>query len=313
MRRTISFATVVLAAMTVISAPTAASASSGTVAPGATVSATAWEREITGFAYNGTVLPLPDGTFDEYVYRVHSGGSSVDVQGVAGYEGLTEAEQEAWYEEAGLAPYDFSWGAFFCLADTIADPTDGTQSDAGIVLNEMKYVSADVVLPNAGRQYMTDYVDDFYTPLNNGSIFDVDDFDSSLRTTVGYTTMSYGLMNFSASYADFSCTTDSSLVYGTVLNTADVADPQTERSFVVPSTLTVFTSDGDLIHVDSHGVYLGVTGQQNVVEFNAALWGMTRVDAELAATGPTDELALLATVGAAIVGVGVVLVRRRRS
>ncbi|MFM2412433.1 MAG: hypothetical protein RLZZ587_766, partial [Actinomycetota bacterium] len=60
MRRTISFTTIVLAAMTVISAPTAASASSGTVAPGATVSATAWEREITGFAYNDTVLPLPD-------------------------------------------------------------------------------------------------------------------------------------------------------------------------------------------------------------------------------------------------------------
>ncbi len=88
---------------------------------GSTITATAWERgELDDFSYayaGDNLVPL-DG-FEEYVYRLHSSGASVDVQGTTGYVGLTEAEQSQWYVDAGYAPYEFTWMAFAPVAGSL--------------------------------------------------------------------------------------------------------------------------------------------------------------------------------------------------
>jgi len=135
-------------------APTASAASIGTTPVGSTITATAWERgglDDFTYAYAGGELQPLDG-FEEYVYRLHSNGTNVDVQETTGYVGLTEAEQNQWYVDAGYAPYDFTWMAFVCLGDNDIN-SDAPLVDRGISLTEMHYASADVMFPSADREW----------------------------------------------------------------------------------------------------------------------------------------------------------------
>ena len=291
-------------------------ASTSTVAPGTTLTATAWETDHDGFGYDsGTVIPSsPGGAYDEYVYRLFDGGTLVDVQSTTGYDGLTDAEQTQWYIDAGFAPYEFSWNAFFCLANSVTDPADGVQSDAGVVLNEVQYVSAEVLFPDAGRSMVGDYQPVLYGPWNGGTLFDVDDYSVEQRSTVGYySTFSWGDTVFATSYVDATCPTSSSLVV------AEIHEPGSnslavDRELTVPQTLTVEDSVLGEFEIDSSGVVIGVTGNIYNLDFNAALWGVTQVDeSELSSTGLDLNLGALVAVagGAVIAGVGILRRRRR--
>lgn len=303
-----------IATAALLPASTGAIATTGTAQVGSTISATAWERAVDGFAYNdGYYAPLPDGDFDEYVYRLFAGDTNVDVQSTDRYDGLTEAQQNQWYEDAGLAPYEFSWHGFFCLSDTVTDGTIGVQSDAGIELADMIYIAADEQFPNLNREYYEDYVVQMYNFWSDGSIFDVTDYNSDFRSTVGYDVRDWGTTVFSSSYADFSCPTGSTIVYGTVMDPNDSANPAIDRELTIPEVLTLELGNGDIVRVNSQGVFLGVTGITYYDEFNAALWGMTQVDGELAATGVGVNVGAIVAVATGAIAAGIGVLRRRRT
>jgi hypothetical protein len=289
-------------------------ASTSTVAPGTTLTATAWEAAHDGFGYDsGAVIPSPDGDYDEYVYRLFDGATLVDVQSTAGYDGLTDAEQTQWYIYAGLAPYEFSWHAFFCLANSVTDPADGVQSDAGVTLAEVQYISAEVLFPDASRSMVTDYQPDLYGPWNGGTLFDVDNYSVEQRSTVGYySTFAWGDTVFATSYVDATCPINSTLVV------AEIHEPGTnslavDRQLTVPQTLTVEDAVLGEFEIDSSGVIIGVTGSIPDLDFNAALWGVTQVDeSELSDTGLDLNLGALVAVAAGAVIAGVGILRRRR-
>jgi hypothetical protein len=303
------------AVMAFVGAPNMATASTTTVTPGTTLSATAWETDHDGFSYDsGTVIPSsPGGAYDEYVYRLFDGETLVDVQSTAGYDGLTEAEQTQWYIDAGFAPYEFSWHAFFCLADSVTDPSVGVQSDAGVTLNEVTYFSAEQLFPTASREMAADYQPDLYGPWNTGTLFEVDGYSEEQRSTVGYyATFSWGDLVFATSYVDATCPSSSSLVV------AEIHEPGTnslavDRELTVPQTLTVEDSVLGEFELDSSGVVIGVTGAAYDLDFNAALWGVTQVDeSELSSTGLDVNLGALVAVAAGAVIAGTGILRRRR-
>lgn len=302
-----TLATLTVGAMTL--SPLAASqASESKPAIGSTISANAWERELDDFRYvlNDTEV-FPEDGVHEYVYRIHEGDTLVDVQSTEGYFGLTAAEQSQWYEDAGLAPYEFNWVAFFCQAD---NDTSATLTDAGISLNEMVYVAADDLFPDAGRSFFDDYMAELLTPWQDMSIYGVEDPRTDLSTTVGYSVADWNDIVFSTSYADFSCPDGSTLVTGAI---QDPANPDTDavtKALTIPEVLTIEADSGDL-RVNADGVFIGVTGQQYNLDFNAALWGMTQVDGELADTGVDSTAGVLALAGLTAVVLGAFALRRR--
>jgi hypothetical protein len=289
-------------------------ASTSTVAPGTTLTATAWETDHDGFSYDSnSVTIVPDGTYDEYVYRLFDGTVSVDAQSTDGYDGLTDAEQTQWYIAAGLAPYEFSWHAFFCLADSVTDPSVGVQTDAGVVLNEVKYHSAAQLFPTTDRQITRDYQPLLYNKWNDGSLFEVEAYSVEQRSTVGYVSNEYNDLVFGTSYVDATCPTDATLVVAEI-NEPGSNSLAVDRELTVPQTLTVEDSVLGEFEVDSSGVILGVTGAVGYnVDFNAALWGVTQVsDSELSNTGLDLNLGALGAVAAGAVIAGVGILRRRR-
>jgi hypothetical protein len=303
-----------LVATALIGVSGVSAASTSTVAPGTTLTATAWEMDHDGFSYDsGTVMPFPAGAYDEYVYRLFDGETLVDVQSTTGYDGLSDAEQTQWYIAAGFAPYEFSWNAFFCLADSVTDPSVGVQSDAGVTLNEVKYFSAAVMFPDASREMAADYQPDLYGPWSFGTLFAVDNYSSEQRSTVGYlSTNAWGDSVFATSYVDATCSSGSSLVV------AEIHEPGTNslavgRELTVPQTLTVEHTDLGEFELDSSGVIIGVTGNIYDLDFNAALWGVTQVDeSELSDTGLDLNLGALVAVAAGAVIAGAGILRRRR-
>ena len=306
--------TSLLAVAALVGLPNTATATTSTVAPGTTLSATAWETDHDGFSYDSSsVTIVPDGMYDEYVYRLFAGTSLVDPQQTDGYVGLTEAEQTQWYIDAGLDPYEFSWHAFFCLADSVTDPSVGVQSDAGVTLNEVKYYSAAQLFPTTDRQIIRDYQPLLYDKWNDGSLFEVDTYSEEQRSTVGYVSNMYNDLIFATSYVDATCPLDATLVV------AEIHEPGTnslavDRELTVPQTLTVDDSVLGEFEVDSSGVIIGVTGAVGYnVDFNAALWGVTQVDeSELSSTGLDVNLGALVAVAAGAVIAGAGILRRRR-
>lgn len=311
MRKVTSVSSLAIASGLALLTPAVAVATSGTTSIGSTISATAWEREISGFTYDDGGTPIgPEGDIEEYVYRIFDGETPVDVQSTAGYVGLTEAEQTQWYEDEGWAPYDFNWVAFYCEAD---DSPAGVKSDAGIVLNEMIYIAADDRFVDSSRIMSSDYHLSFFEPWNDGSLYEVDNPNPDLASTVGYTVTvnGYGDMIFSTSYADFACPADSTLVYGTIADPEDPTSPATDRELTIPEVLSIDTGSGD-VEVASDNVFIGVTGQNYSIAFNAALWGMTQVEGDLADTGLSFDPAALGVIAVGATAVGAVVVARRR-
>lgn len=298
----------------------------GVVPVGSTITATAWERGgLDEFKYDNTIDSvtyniLPDGGFEEYVYRVYDGTTSVDVQSTEGYDGLTEAEQNQWYIDAGYAPYDFTWLAFACLGAYDQDATDILPSEE-ITLTEMHYVAADVRYPANDRLYFDDYVYDFQPSLIDGSIFGVDEFVSSHMSVTGYPSYvpgpdggPMGDMAFSASYPEFACAGENQLVGFRILNSSDISDPATERDLDITETFHV-DAFGDPRELESDGVFIGVTGVRPDIDYNASLWGMTQVSGDLANTGTDASGIAMLGGGLAIGGVlaAAARVSRRRA
>lgn len=318
MNTRVVFSAAIAAAISLSIVPSAIATSVGTAPVGSTITATAWERgglDNFNYALNDDDLQ-PLGGFEEYVYRLHSNGTNVDVQETTGYEGLTEAEQNQWYEDAGYAPYDFTWMAFMCLED-LDIVSDAPLVDAGISLTEMHYAAADILFPSADRDFWADYVPGLSTPLLDETFFGLDDFDITKASVTGYTATFVGVgeafddMVFSVSFPEFACPDGSSLEMFPIMDPANPDNYAIDRDLTVPETLTIDVYDNNR-EIASDGVYIGVTGIPVFSNFNAALWGMTQVDGKLAATG-TDAVGLgLFGAGLAAVGVSAVVVRRVR-
>jgi LPXTG-motif cell wall-anchored protein len=314
------FAVAVALTASLAIAPSASAASTGTTPVGSTITATAWERGgLDDFSYIGYMAEQvrPIGGFEEYVYRIHSSGGSVDVQTASGYDSLTEAEQAEWYVDAGYAPYDFTWIAFTCLAPFDAK-SDEVLVDEGISLTEMHYAAADELYPSTGRN-MTDYSMGLEYDYNNGSLFDVDNFSRNLLSTTGYVSewVSNGSsslsteMLFSVSYPEFACPEESDLEAFRIRDSSNPSSFATARDLVISDQFVV-DAYGTNRTLAAEGVFVGVSGFIVNYEFNAALWGMTKVDGKLAATG-TDASGLgLLGAGLAAVGIATLVLRRAR-
>ena len=307
-------------------APSASASSTGTTPVGSTITATAWERGgLDEFKYDNiidsiTYSVLPDGGFEEYVYRVFRGSTTVDVQDTVGYESLTEAEQDQWYVDAGYVPYDFTWIAFACLTESDVS-TPGVIVSDEISLTEMHYVAADVLYPSNTRDYFADYIFDFQPSLIDGSVFGVAEFVPSHMSVAGYPSYvpgpgggPLGDMAFSASYPEFACGGDGEVVGFRIFNSADLTDPATERDLAITETLHVDVF-GEARELKADGVFIGVTGAVVRIEYNAALWGMTQVSGDLADTGTDATGIALLGGGLAVVGAltAAVRVSRRRA
>jgi len=286
---------------------------------GSTITANAWERGgLDDFSYGsmgGDVQPL-DG-FEEYVYRLHSSGANVDVQDTAGYIGLTEAEQNQWYVDAGYAPYDFTWMAFMCLRDFDVN-SDAPLVDEGINLTEMHYTAADVMFPSADRDFWNDYVPNLSNRLLGGTLFGLDDFDLTKASVTGYTStvagqggFSFDELAFSVSYPEFACPAGTDLEMFPIVDSAIPANYATGRELMISETLVIDVNKSNR-EVAADGVFIGVTGVPLFRDFNAALWGMTQVDGKLATTGAEANGLGLLGVGLAVVGVAAVVQRRAR-
>jgi len=318
-RAIFAVAVAVMAALT--SAPAASAASTGTTPVGSTITATAWERGgLDDFRYGGLSVDIrPAGGFEEYVYRIHSGGASVDVQGTSGYEGLTDAEQTQWYVDAGYAPYQFTWIAFTCLA-TLDAQSDNVLVDAGISLTEMHYVAADELFPLANRDYSKDYIDRFQAPYSTDSLFDIDNYSREVASITGYVsevvhgngvTSPFIEMLFSVSYPEFSCPVGSNLEVFQIKDSANPSSFAIGRNLVIPDQLSI-AINGNTRLLAAEGVFVGVTGGAVDYNFNAALWGMTQVDGKLASTGTDASVLGLLGVGLAVVGLAAFVLRRAR-
>jgi LPXTG-motif cell wall-anchored protein len=325
-----------LAATTsVLLAPFSSASAVGNASVGSTLTATAWERGgLDDFSYDYVAdgLPtypvVPDGGFEEYVYRIYDGSASVDVQNNSGYDGLTEAEQYEWYEDAGYAPYEFRWTAFTCLGVFDVGSSEILIPDE-ITLSNMHYVAADSLFPTAGREYFDDYLYSFRPSLEDGSVFRVDDFIQDHLSSTGYTavmditgepSVAVPDMAFSASYPEFDCGVDAQLYGFTILDSASTTDRATERDLDIDEILHV-DAFGDARELEADGVFIGVTGGgPTPFEHNAALWGMTEIDGErgnsepLANTGGQhSSIAALAGVSALIASLAIATrVARRR-
>jgi LPXTG-motif cell wall-anchored protein len=313
------FAVAVALTASLAIAPVASAASAGTTPVGSTITAKAWERGgLDDFSYGGLSGDIrPAGGFEEYVYRIHNGGASVDVQGTSGYEGLTDAEQTQWYVDAGYAPYDFTWMAFMCLRDFDVD-SDAPLVDEGINLTEMLYTAADVMFPSADRDFWSDYVPNLSNPLRGGTLFGLDDFDLTKASVTGYTSTVAGQggfvfdeLAFSVSYPEFACPAGSDLEMFPIVDSANPNDYATDRALTITNTLVVDAYSNNR-EIASDGVFIGVTGVPLFRDFNAALWGMTQVDGKLATTGAEANGLGLLGVGLAAVGVAALVLRRAR-
>jgi hypothetical protein len=325
----------IAATTSVLLAPLSSASAAGVASVGSTLTATAWERGgLDGFAYDYVAegLPtspvLPDGGFEEYVYRIYDGSTRADLQSTAGYDSLSESEQYEWYVDAGYAPYEFTWIAFTCLG-VFDVPSSEMLVPQEITLTEMHYVSADSLFPTAGREYFDDYLYSFRPSLIDGTAFGVDDFVQGHMSATGYTgildidgepTVAVPDMAFSASYPEFECGVDGQLYGFRILDSADTADQATERDLEVADILHVDVF-GDARELEADGVFIGVTGGgPTPFEYNAALWGMTKIDAEqggsepLANTGAdVPSITLLSGVFAVLVALAVAMrISRRR-
>lgn len=301
------FAVAIASTAALAVAPSASASSTGTTPVGSTITATAWERgglDDFSYAYAGDNLVPLDG-FEEYVYRLHSNGASVDVQETTGYVGLTEAEQNQWYVDAGYAPYDFNWVAFTCLGDYDTN-SDAPLVDEGISLTEMHYTAADVMFPSADRDFWNDYVPNLSNALLGETLFGLDDFDLAKASVTGYTSAvggggAFDELAFSVSYPEFECPDGTDLEMFPIMDSADPGNFATDRDLMISENL-IIDVDKNSREIAADGVFIGVTGAPLFGDFNAALWGMTQVGGDLADTGTDTSGIAMFGGGLAIVG-----------
>jgi hypothetical protein len=303
------FAVAIASTVALAIAPSASASSPGTTPVGSTITATAWERgglDDFSYAYAGDDLVPLDG-FEEYVYRLYSGDTSVDVQATDGYESLTEAEQNQWYVDAGYAPYDFTWMAFTCLGDFDIN-SDEILVDAGIQLTEMHYAAADVMFPSDSRDFWDDYVPHLSNPLLNETFLGLDDFDVTKASVTGYmsTVASSGgspfdSVVFSVSYPEFECPDGTDLGMYPIVDSANPNNYATNRDLTISENLVIDVNDNNH-EIAADGVFIGVTGSPLFRDYNAALWGMTQVGGDLADTGTDAAGVAMLGGGLAIVG-----------
>ncbi len=296
---------------------------------GDTLVATAWETSVDPFTEDDGVLRHAEDT-DLYNYRIGlEGGQIIDFQPTDGFEGLTAAEQDQWYVDAGLAPYEFDWFAFYCPAARLGslEPT-AKDSDAGINLVSVPYhtVAEQIGYPAfTGSEF-----NDWYNSVVFGWTFAADitsTFDSDfLASTVTEMLDSSNIGNginavLATSYLNFTCPDGYAPLMGRVLNSSASGDYAVDRSLVLGSSMFVepvnlLNSPVPIVEVSSAGTYIAVTGQASV-NANASLWGVSYVNdgtRALPNTGRDSSSFWAMTAGAAtlaLVGLGLVALRRK--
>ena len=298
---------------------------------GETLHATAWETAFPATTVTATP-ELHTNETDIYSYRVGiSDDTIVDYQATSGLEELTAAEQEQWYVDAGLAPYEFDWYAFYCAE---AIPGSAVPSvlngDSGANVSQFVYRDASSVdsFPTVTEGTWNAWVNN----LSNGSAFEPEidatggNYLSWLRTVVG--TQFLGAdeqpagppANLAASYIDLECPTGLPPVRGRILNSSTYDDYAVGRTLTLGSTVFIQDLDlsplsiPDVFEVSAPGIYVGVTG--SAFQNNAALWGLTYVNAGARALPNTGVDAgsvwAWASGAGALALAGMLLVRIRR-
>ena len=298
---------------------------------GETLHATAWE-----IAFPATTLTatpeLHTNETDIYSYRVGiSDESIVDYQATTGLEELTAAEQEQWYVDAGLAPYEFDWYVFYCAEVTIGSALPSVMNgDTGANVSQVVYRNASSVdsFPTMTEGVWSAWVN----TLSNGTAFEPEidatggDYLYWLRTVVG--TQFLGAdeqpagppANLAASYIDLQCPAGVPPVRGRILNSNTLDDFAVGRTLNLGSTIHFQDIDlaplaiPDVYEVSTPGVYVGVTG--SAFQNNAALWGLTYVNSGVRALPDTGvdapSMWAWASGAVALALAGMILVRIRR-
>ena len=295
---------------------------------GETLVATAWESSVAPFTWNDGVDRHAEDT-DLYNYRIGiDSGAIVDYQSTDNLEGLTEAQQDQWYVDAGLAPYEFDWFAFYCPSFRVGSVESLVlDGDTGINLLNVPYRT--VASQTGYPAFSGGEGNSWYDSVYNGSTFapEVTNFDVRLRTAtltrmLDSSNVDNGINSvLSTSYLNFTCPDGYGPEIGRILSSSTPQDYATGRNISVGSTLYIepylpIQSLPDVLELPAVGAYIGVTGQVSV-NANAALWGVTYVNAGARALPDTgvDLAALWATttgaVTLALAGLALVVLRRK--
>jgi hypothetical protein len=253
------------------------------------VFASAFEKHLADFGYG--FMP------EEYVYRLTSQenvpASSVDLQARNGYDSLTKAQQDQWYEDIGFDPvsapannpYLFSWRAFMCVADengtvTLTKPNnlslsyasrDQVPTGSSEVNHWMLFRNASEQLEQGGSPS---------TRTVTGLLYDVQTYSTLKGPDVQSLDPLNSPLSFGISQVHSSCGTGKTLEALEVVESGGTA-PIVTKSFVITPSLKL-KRGGDFFTENSGGITVGVTGgggppPQFAGAYNAALWGLTTI------------------------------------
>lgn len=315
-------------------ASSGSSGSGGGAYSGDTIVATAWENVAGDFTADLPPLAHPEDR-DVYHYRVGvEGGAIVDFQSSEGLDSLTEAEQDQWYVDSGLAPYEFEWLVFYCpaIAPGSAEEPFVVATDPSITLDEVvsRSVGDATGFPTFdGNTFFT-----WHEGFNSGTAFEpeisqsdfLSEFSSNVQTELlNEFDQPYGQYAVLAgTYLDFSCPTSGNQPsIGRILNSSQPDDFAIDRS--LPVGEKIFFQDylaplslPTVYSVASAGTYIGVTGRVQF-ESNAALWGVTHVNDGVRAlpdTGSDQSTVWTAAVASGLfllAGIALLTSRRKRA
>ena len=296
-----------------------------------TLTATAWESYISGFtAPDGVVWGGEhDGQLnvvDIYRYRIAAAdGTLVDLQAPDG-ELLTEAEQNAWYEELGYSqedPYEFNWNVALC------------QPDIGLFAPEIPVTFNGMLEWNVSRlggyPVFTDqqlFDANYNLALTEGNPFVPyvgTSYNRELQTnvvsrpTTGFFPLQYVVT--SSAYANIACNTGTGLVSPVRLLDGD-GSPLTSRTISLENVFVDInpSEDIELVRINLEGRYVMVTGFA-LPGNSVATWGITKIGPAqpdpapsapgLAKAGFDSDVALAAAIAAVSLGAGGLLWFRR--
>lgn len=267
--------------------------SGGGAFSGDTIVATAWESVAGDFSFELPPMLHPE-DLDVYHYRVGvEGGAIIDSQPTEGLDSLTEAEQNQWYVDAGLAPYEFEWLVFYCpeIAPGSAEEPTAVLTDPSVTLDQI--VSRSVGDATGFPAFDVNTFFTWHESFNDGSAFEPEiaqkdflaEFSSNVQTNLlNEFDQPYGQYAVLAgSYLDFSCPTSGNQpMVGRILNSSQVDDFAVNRSLAIGDTIYFQGSIAPLslptvYSIPSAGTYIGVTGRPQF-DSNAALWGVTHVN-----------------------------------
>ena len=320
----------VLIGTSTASASASQSGAGGGAYAGETLVATAWESSIGAFTI-ATTPALHTDESDVYQYRVAlSDDTIVDYQATNGLSPLTAEEQSQWYIDSGLAPYEFTWMAFYCPTVRVTTPADPVPVSGDPGINLESVVTYDASQATGFPSFTEEQFGNWSGPVMSGTIFGGDvslyvpEFQSMVATPLLLDDDSFWMDEAvtATSYLNLTCPDGYAPYSGRILNSSMEADYATGRSLSVGASLFIEPSIGivrvnPVFELESANTYIAVVGDRRNV--NAALWGVTRINPGVRALPNTglDMAAMWATVGGSLIvmlsGASLIATRRRSS